>query len=121
MSMTRRLAMIPFVILLAIIVLSLFFPSLPKPVKPNLELNGADIAWMLCATGLVLIMTPGLAFFYGGMVSKKKCIVNYAAKFYMHVYHHSFVGFGGFQFGIWKINWRDYWQSIYIFYDERTY
>ncbi len=74
MSMTRRLALIPFVILLAIIVLSLFFPSLPKPVKPNPEINGADIAWMLCATGLVLIMTPGLAFFYGGMVSKKNVL-----------------------------------------------
>ena len=74
MSMTRRLAMIPFLILLAIIVLSIFFPSLPKSVKPNPELNGADIAWMLCATGLVLIMTPGLAFFYGGMVSKKNVL-----------------------------------------------
>jgi len=74
MSMTRRLALIPFIILLAIIVLSLFFPSLPKPVKANPDLNAADIAWMLCATGLVLIMTPGLAFFYGGMVSKKNVL-----------------------------------------------
>ncbi len=74
MSMTRRLALIPFVLLLAIIVLSLFFPSLPKPAKPNPDLVGADIAWMLCATGLVLIMTPGLAFFYGGMVSKKNVL-----------------------------------------------
>lgn len=74
MSMTRRLAMIPFLILLAIVVLSIFFPSLPKAVKPNPDLNGADIAWMLCATGLVLIMTPGLAFFYGGMVSKKNVL-----------------------------------------------
>jgi Amt family ammonium transporter len=29
---------------------------------------------MLCATGLVLIMTPGLAFYYGGMVNKKNVI-----------------------------------------------
>ena len=36
---------------------------------PNL--NGADTAWMLAATGLVLLMTPGLSFFYGGMVSRK--------------------------------------------------
>ncbi|HEX3025015.1 MAG TPA: ammonium transporter [Chitinophagaceae bacterium] len=72
--MTRRLALIPFILLLAIVVLSLFFPSLPKPAKPNPDLNGADIAWMLCATGLVLIMTPGLAFFYGGMVSKKNVL-----------------------------------------------
>ena len=30
-----------------------------------------DIAWMLIATALVLFMTPGLAFFYGGMVRSK--------------------------------------------------
>ena len=74
MSMTRRLALIPFILLLVIVVLSLFFPSLPKPTKPNPDLVAADIAWMLCATGLVLIMTPGLAFFYGGMVSKKNVL-----------------------------------------------
>jgi Amt family ammonium transporter len=34
----------------------------------------ADIAWMLTASGLVLLMTPGLSFFYGGMVSKKNII-----------------------------------------------
>ena len=34
----------------------------------------ADVAWMLTASALVLIMTPGLAFFYGGMVSKKNVI-----------------------------------------------
>jgi hypothetical protein len=31
-------------------------------------LNDGDIAWMLAATAMVLFMTPGLAFFYGGMV-----------------------------------------------------
>jgi Amt family ammonium transporter len=34
----------------------------------------ADVAWMLSATGLVLLMTPGLSFFYGGMVSSKNVI-----------------------------------------------
>jgi Amt family ammonium transporter len=34
----------------------------------------ADIAWMLTATGLVLLMTPGLSYFYGGMVSSKNVI-----------------------------------------------
>ena len=34
----------------------------------------ADVAWMLTATGLVLLMTPGLSFFYGGMVRKKNVI-----------------------------------------------
>lgn len=36
--------------------------------------NYADLAWMLTASGLVLLMTPGLSFFYGGMVSKKNII-----------------------------------------------
>ena len=34
-------------------------------------MNGGDTAWMLMATALVLFMTPGLAFFYGGMVRSK--------------------------------------------------
>ncbi|PSR57246.1 ammonia channel protein [Adhaeribacter arboris] len=33
-----------------------------------------DVAWMLGAAGLVLLMTPGLALFYGGMVSAKNMI-----------------------------------------------
>ena len=33
-----------------------------------------DTAWLLTATGLVLLMTPGLAFFYAGMVSTKNVI-----------------------------------------------
>ena len=38
------------------------------------QLVGADIAWMLVATALVLLMTPGLAFFYGGMVRSKNAL-----------------------------------------------
>ena len=30
-----------------------------------------DTAWMLASSALVLLMTPGLAFFYGGMVRSK--------------------------------------------------
>ena len=36
--------------------------------------NGADTAWMLTATALVLLMTPGLSFFYGGMVRAKNVV-----------------------------------------------
>ena len=36
--------------------------------------NSADIAWVTTATCLVFIMTPGLSFFYGGMVSQKNII-----------------------------------------------
>ena len=38
------------------------------------QLNSADIAWMLVATALVLLMTPALGFFYGGMVRAKNTL-----------------------------------------------
>ncbi len=36
-----------------------------------MEINAADTAFMLVASAMVLIMTPGLAFFYGGLVGRK--------------------------------------------------
>jgi Amt family ammonium transporter len=36
--------------------------------------NSGDTAWMLASTALVLLMTPGLAFFYGGMVRTKSVL-----------------------------------------------
>jgi Amt family ammonium transporter len=36
--------------------------------------DSGDIAWMIVASAFVLLMTPGLAFFYGGMVNKKNVI-----------------------------------------------
>jgi Amt family ammonium transporter len=38
------------------------------------ELNSGDTAWVLVAAALVLFMTPGLAFFYGGMVRSKNVL-----------------------------------------------
>lgn len=47
--------------------------------------NAADIAWVLVSTALVMLMTPALAFFYGGLVRRKnlvstlvQCIVIFA-------------------------------------------
>jgi len=37
-------------------------------------MNAADTAWMLVATALVLLMTPALAFFYGGLVRTKNAL-----------------------------------------------
>ncbi|MBW8868471.1 MAG: ammonium transporter, partial [Acidobacteria bacterium] len=37
-------------------------------------INQADTAWMLVATALVLLMTPALAFFYGGLVRSKNAL-----------------------------------------------
>jgi len=38
------------------------------------SLDNADIAWVLAATCLVMIMTPALGFFYGGLVRRKNLI-----------------------------------------------
>jgi Amt family ammonium transporter len=43
-------------------------PAPPPAVVP------ADIAWMLISTALVLLMTPGVAFFYGGLVRAKNAL-----------------------------------------------
>ena len=37
-------------------------------------LNSGDIAWVLAATALVMIMTPALGFFYGGLVRRKNLV-----------------------------------------------
>lgn len=74
--MNQKKALVPFLLLLAIVFLSLFFPFVTKNDAGTAVagIDNADTAWMLTATALVLIMTPGLAFFYGGMVSKKNVI-----------------------------------------------
>ena len=38
------------------------------------EVNSGDTAWVLASAALVLLMTPGLALFYGGMVRKKNVV-----------------------------------------------
>jgi Amt family ammonium transporter len=41
---------------------------------PAAAVNAGDTAWMLASAGLVLLMTPGLAFFYGGLVRRKNVL-----------------------------------------------
>src|SRR5947209_20432819 len=38
------------------------------------KIDTGDTAWMLMSTGLVLLMVPGLALFYGGMVRRKNVL-----------------------------------------------
>lgn len=61
------------VLLVAISVLAVFMPAVPTQIVTE-GLNAGDIAWMLCASALVLLMTPGLAYFYGGMIDTKNII-----------------------------------------------
>lgn len=63
----------PFLVLVAVAVASLLIPSAPF-FNDGGKYSGADIAWMLVATALVFLMTPALAFFYGGMVHRKNIL-----------------------------------------------
>jgi Amt family ammonium transporter len=64
---------LPFLILAVVSVIAIFVPSLASTV-PDSKYVPADVAWMLVATALVFLMTPGLAFFYGGMVNRKNVL-----------------------------------------------
>src|SRR2546421_6994345 len=48
-------------------------------------MNSGDTAWLLVSTGLVMLMTPGLALFYGGMVQGKNVLSTFM---------HSFIALG---------------------------
>lgn len=52
---------------------SFFLSDNPVPAEA-VAFDTGDTAWLLVSTALVLIMTPGLGFFYGGMVGKKNVI-----------------------------------------------
>ncbi|MEZ4905794.1 MAG: ammonium transporter [Spirosomataceae bacterium] len=64
---------IPLVILLGLSLLGILMPGIPTQIVTE-GLDTGDIAWMLVATAFVLLMTPGLAYFYGGMVNHKNVI-----------------------------------------------
>jgi Amt family ammonium transporter len=66
-------ALVPFVLLLAVSVLAVFIPAVPTTINTE-GMNSGDVAWMLTASALVLLMTPGLAYFYGGMIDTKNII-----------------------------------------------
>jgi Amt family ammonium transporter len=64
---------IPFILLLVVSVLAPFIPTIPAIDSGN-PIDTGNTAWVIAATALVLLMTPGLAFFYGGMVSGKNVV-----------------------------------------------
>jgi ammonium transporter, Amt family len=64
---------VPFIVLSLVAIFALTIP-LSVDFDGSKVYNSADIGWMLIASALVLLMTPGLSFFYGGMVSKKNVI-----------------------------------------------
>ena len=69
----REFSALPFLLVAGVSVLGLLVRPAPQAVSGG-PINTGDTAWMLTATGLVLLMTPGLSFFYGGMVSTKNVV-----------------------------------------------
>ena len=72
MAKTTFKSAAPFVILVVFALIALFTPSFGN--FDEGKYNGADTTWMLVSTALVFLMTPGLAFFYGGMVHRKNVL-----------------------------------------------
>ena len=67
-------AVTPFLLLVGLAVVAMFVRTTADPLPAGDTLNSGDVAWMLTASALVLLMTPGLSFFYGGMVSFKNVV-----------------------------------------------
>ena len=63
-----------YFVILALLVVGLLFGNVPWESDESLPIDNGDTAWMLVASAFVLLMTPGLAFFYGGMVNMKSII-----------------------------------------------
>lgn len=65
---------LPFGVLVVAAVLALIVPATEVTTVTDVQLDTGDTAWLLMSAALVLLMTPGLAYFYGGMVRKKNVI-----------------------------------------------
>ncbi len=69
-------SIIPFAVLIVLALAAAFIAPeadyVPGPNDP--QYNTSDMAWVLVSTAFVFLMTPGLAFFYGGMVNRKNVI-----------------------------------------------
>lgn len=66
----------PFFVLSVVAVAAMFSSPAADyvPTESEAQYSTADIAWVLTSAALVFLMTPGLAFFYGGMVHRKNVI-----------------------------------------------
>src|ERR687887_2272553 len=47
------------------------------------EINAGDTAWVLASAALVMLMTPALAFFYGGLVRQKNVLSTIMHSFFI--------------------------------------
>ena len=69
-------SIMPFAVLVVLALAAMFIKPETDfvPAATATQYSAADIAWVLVSTALVFLMTPGLAFFYGGMVHRKNVI-----------------------------------------------
>ena len=76
MSKKTAKQILPFVLLAVLAIAAMFIKPVADyvPGEKDPQYSSADIAWVLISTALVFLMTPGLAFFYGGMVNRKNVI-----------------------------------------------
>jgi Amt family ammonium transporter len=70
----KRYGVVSLTILAAICGLACVYPAVHPEPLPGYKFDSGHLAWIISASGLVLLMTPGLAFFYGGMVRAKNMI-----------------------------------------------
>ncbi len=61
-----------FILLSILVIICVFTANNYQELSSTID--SGDTAWMIVASAFVLLMTPGLSFFYGGMVSKKNII-----------------------------------------------
>ncbi|MDI9336969.1 MAG: ammonium transporter [Alphaproteobacteria bacterium] len=65
---------IPFIVLLLFIIVSFFIHQKTFLISEQYPTDKVDMVFMFICAALVFLMTPGLAFFYGGMVDKKNIL-----------------------------------------------
>ena len=76
MSTVKAKQILPFILLVAVAIIAMFIKPAADyvPGATETQYSSSDIAWVLVSPALVFLMTPGLAFFYGGMVNRKNVI-----------------------------------------------
>ncbi|MCW3092388.1 MAG: ammonium transporter [Ferruginibacter sp.] len=70
-------SVIPFAVLVVLAIMAAFIGTPEVDYVPGAsdpQYNTSDMTWVLVSTAFVFLMTPGLAFFYGGMVNRKNVI-----------------------------------------------
>jgi Amt family ammonium transporter len=72
MKKSKLVEWIPFLLLSGIALVGCVMSPGKLVTQPGMDTG--DIAWVIVASTLVFLMTPGLSFFYGGMVSRKNII-----------------------------------------------